>query len=233
MYHPFSVAQTIVNAWKILKKNFAVIAVYTIVAFVISIVFGFLVKFILIDVILDYMAAIISTIGLSFIFLGFIKLIFQLIDKEYYEFDFTDILPKIKMLLSYIILLIIVSTLAVFVTNAIRTMDDGMVKYLLGIFSGLIVEIFFLFYFPLCACFIVDDDSGPFESVAQSFRLIKGNFWKYLILFLFIEVLVLIASFTVIGLILVVPFVNILLVVAYRKLVYSHQDVDDDVSETI
>jgi len=31
----------------------------------------------------------------------------------------------------------------------------------------------------------------------------------------------------------VVPFVNILLVVAYRKLVYSHQDVDDDVSETI
>lgn len=233
MYHPFSVAQTIVNAWKILKKNFAVIAVYTIVAFVISIVFGFLVKFILIDVILDYMAAIISTIGLSFIFLGFIKLIFQLIDKEYYEFDFTDILPKIKMLLSYILLLIIVSTLAVFVTNAIRAMDDGMVKYLLGIFSGLIVEIFFLFYFPLCACFIVDDDSGPFESVAQSFRLIKGNFWKYLILFLFIEVLVLIASFTVIGLILVVPFVNILLVVAYRKLVYSHQDVDDDVSETI
>ncbi len=233
MYHPFSVTQTIVNAWNILKKNFAVIAVYTLVAFVVSIVFGFLVKFILIDVILDYTAAIVSTIGLSFIFLGFIKLIFRLIDKEYYEFEFIDIVPKIKMLLSYIVLLIIVSTLAVFVTNAIKGMEDSMVKYLLGIFSGLMVEIFFLFYFPLCACYIVDDDSGPFESVAQSFRLIKGNFWKYLILFLFIEVLVLIASFTVIGLIIVVPFVNILLVVAYRKLVYSHQDVDDDVSETI
>jgi hypothetical protein len=31
----------------------------------------------------------------------------------------------------------------------------------------------------------------------------------------------------------VVPFVNILLVVAYRKLMYSRLDVDDDVTETI
>ncbi len=29
-----------------------------------------------------------------------------------------------------------------------------------------------------------------------------------------------------------IPFVNILLVVAYRKLIYSHQDVDDDLAET-
>ena len=233
MYHPFSVADTISTAWKILKKNFAVIALYTLVAFVISIVFGFLVEFILISVIMAYVAAIVSTVGLSLMFLGFIKLLFLLIDKEYYDFDFFDIVPKFKMLFSYIILLVIVSTLAVFVTNAIKNLDDSMVKYLLGILSGLIVEIFFLFYFPLCACFIVDDDSGPFESVAQSFQLIKGNFWKYFILFLFIETLVLIASFTVIGLIFVVPFVNILLVVAYRKLVYSHQDIEDDVSETI
>ena len=182
---------------------------------------------------LDYAAAIISTVGLSLMFLGFIKLIFRLIDKEYYEFEFADIVPKFKMLFSYVVLLVIVSTLAVFVSNAIKRLDDSMIKYLLGILSGLVVEIFFLFYFPLCACFIVDDDSGPFESVAQSFQLIKGNFWKYLILFLFIELLVLVASFTVIGLVFVVPFVNILLVVAYRKLVYSHQDVEDDVSETI
>src|ERR1700733_3459956 len=233
MYHPFSVTETISNAWTVVKKNFAVIAVYTLIAFVIAIVFGFLVDFILIDAVLAYAAAIVSTVGLSLMFLGFIKLVFQLIDKEYYDFEFVDIVPKIKMLLSYVILLVIVSTLAVFVTNAIKRLDDSMIKYLLGIFSGLIVEIFFLFYFPLCACFIVDDDSGPFESVAQSFQLIKGNFWKYLILFLFIEVLFLIGSFTVIGLIFVVPFVNILLVVAYRKLVFSHRDVDDDVSETI
>ena len=28
------------------------------------------------------------------------------------------------------------------------------------------------------------------------------------------------------------PFVNIILAVTYRKLVYSHQDVDDDIAET-
>jgi hypothetical protein len=233
MYHPFSVTETIRNAWGITKKNFAVIIVYTLIAIVIFMGFGFVVKFILIDPVLDVVAAIVSTVGLSLIFLGFIKLVFRLIDKEYYDFDFIDIVPKFKMLYSYVILLVIVSTLAVFVSNTIKQMDDSMIKYLLGIFSGLFVEIFFLFYFPLCACFIVDDDSGPFESVAQSFHLIKGNFWKYFILFLFIEALVLVGSFTVIGLIFVVPFVNILLVVAYRKLIYSHQDVDDDVSETI
>jgi len=233
MYHPFSVTETISNSWVIVKKNFAVIAVYTLIACGLFFVFGFLVEYILINEVLDYAAAIISTVGLSLMFLGFIKLIFRLIDKEYYEFEFADIVPKFKMLFSYVVLLVIVSTLAVFVSNAIKRLDDSMIKYLLGILSGLVVEIFFLFYFPLCACFIVDDDSGPFESVAQSFQLIKGNFWKYLILFLFIELLVLVASFTVIGLVFVVPFVNILLVVAYRKLVYSHQDVEDDVSETI
>ena len=41
-----------------------------------------------------------------------------------------------------------------------------------------------------------------------------------------------VGALTVVGLILVIPFVNIILIVAYRKLVYSHQDVDDDIAET-
>jgi uncharacterized membrane protein len=79
----------------------------------------------------------------------------------------------------------------------------------------------------------VDDESRAFESVVQSFKLIKGNFLKYFLLFLVIEALVFVGSLTVIGIIFVVPFVNILLVVAYRKLVYSHLDVDDDITETV
>ena len=35
-----------------------------------------------------------------------------------------------------------------------------------------------------------------------------------------------------VGMLFVIPLVNIILVVAYRKLVYSHQDVDDDLAET-
>ncbi|MGZ3874837.1 MAG: hypothetical protein ACXVJD_18095, partial [Mucilaginibacter sp.] len=64
-------------------------------------------------------------------------------------------------------------------------------------------------------------------------QLIKGNFLKYFLLFLLIEAMVFVGSITIIGMIFVIPFVNILLVVAYRKLVYSHLDVDDQITETL
>ncbi|MGZ3872937.1 MAG: hypothetical protein ACXVJD_08460, partial [Mucilaginibacter sp.] len=216
MYHPFSVTETISIAWHVLKKNFATIAVYTLLAFVIVVGFGFVVNWILLDVILASIGLFVLLTGISFIFLGFIKLVFQLIDKEYYDFDFSDIVPKIKMLASYLILLVIVSTIAVFMTNAIKRLDEGLLQNILGIFVGIFFEFFFLFYFPICTCFIVDDESGPFESVAQSFQLIKGNFLKYFLLFLLIEAMVFVGSITIIGMIFVIPFVNILLVVAYR-----------------
>jgi uncharacterized membrane protein len=137
------------------------------------------------------------------------------------------------MLISYIVLLGLISTLGVFVPKAIKTLDDGIIKYLLGIFFAFFIETFCLFYFPICTCFIIDDNSGPFESVTQSFQLIRGNFLKYFLLFVIIEGMVFLGAVTVVGMIFVVPFVNILLVVAYRKLVYSRLDVDDDVTETI
>jgi len=233
MFHPFSVTQTLSIAWHILKKNFSTIAVYSLLAIVIVAGSFFVIDYILTDLILASIGVFALLIGISFIFLGFIKLVFQLIDKEYYDFEFKDIVPKIKMLYSYLLLLVIVSTLAVFMTNAIQKLDEGLLQSILGIFVGVFFEFFFLFYFPICTCFIVDDESGPFESVAQSFQLIKGNFLKYFLLFLLIETLVFIGSITVIGIIFVIPFVNILLVVAYRKLVYSHLDVDDDITETV
>lgn len=233
MYHPFSVTETLSIGWHILKRNFATIAVYTLLSVLIVFGTGLLVKFILIDMVIATISGIFSIFLISFIFLGFIKLIFQLIDKEYYEFGFGDIVPTIKMLLSYILLLVIVSTVTVFISAGIKTLEEGLVQSILGILSAIFFEVFFLFYFPICACFIVDDNSGPFESVVQSFQLIKGNFLKYLLLFLLIEAMVFVGSITVIGMVFVVPFVNILLVVAYRKLVYSHLDVDDDITETV
>ncbi|MDP9047792.1 MAG: hypothetical protein M3N14_06620 [Bacteroidota bacterium] len=233
MYHPFSVAETLRIAWNVLKKNFSTISVFSLLAFLIVIVFGFVIYNILADSILTSIGVVFLLVGISFIFLAFIKLVFQLMDKEYYDFDFTDIIPTTKMLLSYLILLVIVSTLAVFMTNAIKRLDEGMLQNLLGIFVGVFFQFFFLFYFPICTCFIVDDESGPFESVSQSFQLIKGNFLKYFLLFIIIEAMVFLGSVTVIGMLFVIPFVNIILVVAYRKLIYSHLDVDDDLTETL
>ena len=231
MYHPFSVAETIKTAWYILKKNFATISVYSVIAFIIVLISGFLIYF-FDDAVLSSIGFVVLLVEISFIFLGFIKLVFRLIDKEYYDFDFSDILPKIKMLVSYLTLLVLVSTLTVIITNLIEKFEAGYTQQVLGIIIGAIVQFFFLFYFPICTCFIVDDESGPFESVAQSFQLIRGNFFKYFLLFLLIEALIAIGSLTIIGMVFVVPFVNIILLVAYRKLVYSHQDVDDDIAET-
>lgn len=229
MYHPFSVPETLKTAWYLLKRNFSVIAIYSILSFAIALVLGFVVYDVLGDGnFIASLGVVALLIVISFIFLGFIKLLFQLIDKEYYDFDFSDIIPKIKMLYSYLLLLILVSTLSVFISNAIKHLDEGWTQSVLGIVVGGFFQFFFLFYFPICACFIVDDASGPFESVLQSLHLIRGNFLKYLLLFIIIETMVFIGSAIIIGLLFVVPFVNIILVVAYRKLIYSHQDVDDD-----
>jgi len=232
MYHPFSVPDTIKTAWYLLKRNFAVIAIYSIIGFLTIGVMGFAFYFVLDSNIEASIGIVVILFVISFIFLGFIKLIFQLIDREYYDFDFADIVPKLKMMYSYLLLLIIVSTLSVFITHAIESLEKGLAQSILGIVVWIFFQFFFLFYFPICACFIVDDSSGPFESVAQSFRLIQGNFIKYFLLFLLIESMVFIGTATVIGMLFVIPFVNIILVVAYRKLIYSHQDIDDDLSET-
>jgi len=232
MYHPFSVAETIRIAWIIIKRNFPTIAVYSLLSCVIVLVFGFVIYNIITDSLLTSIGIVCLLVGISFLFLGFIKLVFQLIDREFYDFEFNDIVPGLKMLFSYLLLLIIVSTLSVLMSHLIEKLEEGLLQNILGVFIGIFVQFFFLFYFPVCTCFIVDDGSGPFESVVQSYQLIKGNFLKYFILFILIEAMLFLASLTIIGVIIVIPFVNIILVVAYRKLIYSHQDVDDDIAET-
>lgn len=232
MYHPFSIRETFKSSWNILKENFSVIIVYSVVSFIVIMLLAFLIWYFS-----DYAwiaggGVFLLLIIISYNFLGFIKLILRLMDKEYYEFDFSDIIPKVRMVASYLLLLIIVSTLTVLITNAVQALNAGITQDVLGIVTGYFFQFFFVFYFPLCTCFIVDDQSGPFESVAQSFNLIRGNFIKYLGLFIIIEILIFLLSLTIIGTVLVIPFVNILLTVTYRKLVYSHMDVDDDVAET-
>ncbi len=233
MYHTFSVAETIKTAWNILKKNFATISVYSVIAFLIVLVSGFIVYYFFDgDAVFGFIGFFVLLTEISFIFLAFVKLVFRLIDKEYYDFEFSEIVPKIKMLASYLALLVLVSTLTVLITHLIESFDQGYTQNFIGVTIGIIVQFFFLFYFPICTCFIVDDASGPIESVIQSFHLIRGNFLKYFVIFLIIEALIFVGSLTILGMVFVIPFVNIILVATYRKLVYSHQDVDDDIAET-
>jgi uncharacterized membrane protein len=232
MYHPFSVLDTVKTAWFLIKRNFVVLLVYSLIGFIIVASLAALVLFIPGNLATS-IGVITLLVVVSFIFLGFIKLIFQLIDREYYDFDFKDVVPKIKMLYSYLLLLILVCTLSVLLTNAIKELNEGLTQNILGIIVWAFFQVFFLFYFPICACFIVDDASGPFESVIQSFKLIQGNFIKYFTLFLIIEAMVFIGSVIIVGILFVIPLVNIILVVAYRNLVFSRQDVDEVPNETL
>ncbi|MES2274948.1 MAG: glycerophosphoryl diester phosphodiesterase membrane domain-containing protein [Bacteroidota bacterium] len=236
MYHPFSIAETIKAAWDIIKKNFVTIIIYSAIAVVALIVIQ-LVNFIFnstsdftVQVILFFLLLIMQ----GYTTLGLYKLIFTLIDSEFYEFEFSQIVPTMRMVLSYIAISLlfafIVTTFNVFVIDNLENYPatQNTVRFL-----GVLVLLYLALRYMFCVCFIVDDDSGPFESLKQSFAITKGNLTK-IILILLISIALIALGFIalVIGIIITYPLVNIILVVTYRKLVYSHQDVDDDIAET-
>jgi len=237
MYHPFSIADTIKTAWNIIKKNFITIIIYSALAVVLLIVIQGI-NFIFNsteDFSLQLVLFCILLIMQGYTTLGLYKLIFTLIDSEFYEFEFSQIIPKIRMVLSYIaislVFAFIVTTFNVFV---IDRLDDYPAVQSLTRFLGVIILLYLALRYMFCVCFIVDEDSGPFESLGQSFAITRGNLTK-IILVLLISIGLIALGFValVIGIIITYPLVNIILVVTYRKLVYSHQDVDDDLSETI
>ena len=104
--------------------------------------------------------------------------------------------------------------------------------------------------------FIVDDDSGPIESFAQSLRITRNNFFKLLalvlIVFVFVAVILLvinafitlfvtpgspaedliIKTSALVWLAIVFPTTRVMIITTYRKLVYSTKDIDDDIAET-
>ena len=88
MYHPFSVTETLSIAWHVLKKNFATIAVFSLLAFVIIIAAFLGIYYLVTDYFLTSIGFVFLLVAYSFIFLAFVKLIFQLLDKEYYDFEF-------------------------------------------------------------------------------------------------------------------------------------------------
>ena len=241
MYHPFSVLDILKTSWYLFKRNFITIIVFSVISFIILELLQTIIAFIISP------EAFASTMLVSFLFmliqayttLGLYKLIFTLIDSEYYEFEFKQVLPGFKMMVSYLcvafILAFIITNFAVLVQYLEKfPLIDNIVK---GV--GVIAALYFFLRIMFFNTFIVDDHSGPIESLRQSFRLTKGYLLKILlILFIILFLIGLPAQIALyyrlasITLAFTYPFVNIILAVTYRKLVYSHQDVDDNLNET-
>jgi len=262
MYHAFSIAETIKTAWNVLKKNFIPLVVYSAMSLFINGLVDFFNAFIFVgdDRVSQFSTIIIQMIIQAYLALSFYKLILTLMDREYYEFEFRDIVPSFKMAFNFIVIAFAYAVL-ISVLLFVNVLIERYIAYnetILATFR--IAECCFVLYLLLrsifCICFIVDDDSLPIESLKQSFEITKDNFFKTLgIFFIIIGILIaaLIPILIVILLsginqdtgeyiwrlafycwfILTFPFVQVIIMVTYRKLVYSHLDVDDDISETI
>ena len=261
MYHQFSVAETVKTAWNVLKKNFIPLVVYSAISLFINELVDFFNAFIFIgdDKWSLVVTTLIQMLIQSYLALSFYKLILTLIDKEYYEFDFKEIIPSFRMTFNFIliafsygILIAVLLFINLLIERYIAEFDAILLVFRI-LELGLIL--FLLLRSIFCVCFIVDDDSTPYESLKQSFGITQDNFFKTLLMLLII-IAFMIAALIPIFIIIVIsgadeskseyiqklmfycwfiftfPAVQVLIMVTYRKLVYSHLDVDDDIAET-
>ncbi len=259
MYHPFSISETIKSAWNIIKKNYIPLIVYSIISAgvfkVTSVVIGI---FFISD---SYYSQL--TFGLfmllfqSYLVLSFYKLILTLIDHQYYEFSFRDILPTLRMVMNFVLIAVVYGFVTVTLTFInFRLQDHEMAFYILDKIELAAIG-YLLIRSIFCLCFIVDDDSGAYESIKQSLFITRGNFFKIIALILIVIAFVAVLLLIITGLITLLidehspqkdlavkiavvgwfalsfPTVQVMIMATYRKLVYSHMDVDDDVSETV
>jgi hypothetical protein len=241
MYHPFSVSDTLKTSWYIFKRNFVTIIVFSVISFVLLFLLGLMVELVIAP------EAFAGTMMVSFILiltqayttLGLYKLIFTLIDSEYYEFEFKQVLPGFKMMISYLAVAFI---LAFIITNfaiLVEYLDNYPLLNDVVKSVGVILALYLFLRIMFFNVFIVDDHSGPIESLKQSFKLTKGYILKVLVILAIILLLIGLPAkasqyYPLVSVLIVFsyPFVNIILAVTYRKLIYSHQDVDDDLTET-
>jgi hypothetical protein len=238
MYHPFSVAETIKTAWNIFKGNFITIIVYSIITFVLIDLLKYA------NEIFNFNHDFNTTVALfvvgmfiqTYTTLGLYKLTFTLIDSQYYEFNISQVLPRLKMIVSFISIGLLTAFVVVNITILINYLfKSNELLLALAEFIGAVGSIYLAVRFLFCICFIVDDLSGPLEALKQSFVLTRGHNLK-IILIVLISIVLIAVGYLIpqsLGMIFTYPLVNLIFIEAYRKLVYSHQDVDDDVAETL
>jgi hypothetical protein len=257
MYHPFSIAETIKTAWDVIKKNYISLIVYSVISLIFYEVISFFTGFIVVYDNQYSQVAFVFFMMLvqSYLVLSFYKLILTLMDREYYEFEFRDILPSLKMALSFVTIGVLYTFLiGTIIFLNLQVNSYPMLSTVLDKLEILAVG-YLLIRSVFCLCFIVDEDSGPVESLKQSFYITWNNFFKVVGLILivvgFIALLLIIINLIITLLFdvdsssyvakiaaifwfaLSFPLVQVMIMVSYRKLVYSHKDIEDDVSEAL
>lgn len=235
MYHPFSIKETIQAAWHVIKENFLTVILFSAIIFIIQLLvipFIYLFVFDPKSIYTNVFIGIPLLLLMAATTLGLYKLIFVLIDQEYYEFEFSQILPRFRNVYRVAIVGFLVAGAFVFHRVGIIQLDalNHPAAVTINIISG-IAAFYIGLRLQFMFCYILDDDSSIRESMMQSIELTKNNTWNMFLLFIIVAGFITLGLMVYIGIIFTYPFVNIILVVTYRKLVYSKQDVDDHVTE--
>lgn len=258
MYHPFSIVETLKASWGVLRKNFVTLIIFAVISLF---VYGFLNFLTIILFISDSLFSrtilfFLQMLIQSYLTLSFYKLILTLIDKEYYEFEFQDIMPSVKMAFNFIAIVIGYTLLVVMLWFVNQLVGPYEIVLTIVQVLEMVLILFLLIRSIFCVCFIVDDDSNPFESLKQSFEITKGNFFNTLLIGIIIIAIMIATLLPIISIlslfrrnkdnidflfkisfyiwfVIAFPIVQVIIMVTYRKLIYSHQDVDDnDLTET-
>jgi len=236
MYHPFSIRETLLLAWKVIRENFMTVILFSAIISAIQIfVIPFIYMFVFDpkNIYTNLFIGIPLLLLMAATTLSLYKLIFVLIDQEYYEFEFSQILPRFRNVYRVAIIGFILAAGAVFFQVGMQQLEQ--MSHVAAVIVN-VMSILATFYIGLrlqfTFCYILDDDSSIREAMMQSIELTRNNAWNMFLLFLIVVSFIMLGFMAfVIGIIFTYPFVNILLVVSYRRLIYSKQDVDDQVTE--
>src|ERR1700712_3358804 len=165
MYHPFSIAETTKTAWDIFKKNFVTIMVYSTISFLLLSVLVIITSLLFSSE--DFTEKMISSFILIFVqaytTLGLYKLIFTVIDSEYYEFEFRQVLPAFKSIMSYLGVIFLIAFLITTFHFLMVPLDDypniqTVLQNIAALFA-LYIALRIMFFIT----FAVDDQSGAIE----------------------------------------------------------------------
>ena len=258
MYHPFTIGETIRKAWDVIKKNYIILVVFTLVTFGCTVAITEINSGITSDnVVLFFAIRLLIMLFDAYITLGFYKLLLTLIDKEYYEFSIKDILPSLMMCLNAVVIGVILIILEGTVNFINAHLYIPYLAELVITWMERLCALYLSIRLIFCLCFIVDDKSAPIESLMQSFHITKGHFVKLILLvliaiFFVALILLLINGITtlfvreddstesylielsaILWFAIAFPVVQVMIITTYRKLIYSHLDVDDDITEAV
>lgn len=240
------IREVLTTALFILLKNFAIIIIYSLLSALVLLVIGTFSEFtninreVLIPILIFFAIMLIQ----AYTTLGLYKLIFTLIDSEYYEFGFSQIVPGIKMIFTYVVLSIlsavVIAGYNVFVLGLLLK-DHEIIQEIFKIIE-LTAMLYLALRYMFCIAYIVDDSSGVIESLRQSFHLTKSNIFKIILILCAFFIIIAIPLIGIVNygikllvllVIVIYPYINIVLAVVYRKLIHDSKGIDDITTETI